>query len=780
MNLVGSAKGTNTATAPSHAVGDLMIVCATRNSSAVAPSLPSGFTSIGTSTVNTNSMRVGWKRCTSTSDTVGTWTNATEVVVHIYRPSSGNEAAIGASLFSSGSSATASYGGITLHDTSGASWVALFGETKTQSVGISSTPSGFTSRQDELGTGELASFDTNGGVTSFITATESITSGVWKTCVVEIMDVAVIHGGFDPANVTGTLSNSNRTLTCSVANGLNFSVDTNSSGLMYWSFFIDNVGTSTVQLKISNAANSQFWGFDNTGFVFAEFGNFSGAATFTTGDTVDIAYDFTHEVGWYRVNNGAWQGYNGAATTGDPATNVNGGPASIGTGTTAFIQVVSQGGTTAEVTLNTGTATFTNAPPSGFSGWYVPVGGTTNPLSLSITCTTTLTNGNAVSKALSLACTSTLSAAKSVGKALGISSISSVAASTGRLFARTLSIVCTSALGSVRSVGKVLPISAVTALSTAKAIAKTFGISAVSALTATASKTINRTVAITCSSAVSGSRTVAKGLTIASVTATSAVRSVGKRLSIACTSALAALAVKAHVLVLAITCSSAVTHSLSVGKQLAVASVSAVSSARSIGKHLAIASVSALALSRRVGKGLAISCTSALTAAVSRAHILVLSIAVTTSVRASRSIGKRLAVLSTSAVSASRTVGKALRIASVTSLAAVASRTFMVQVTIVVTSSVSQVKTISKTVAFSCVTALTSALQSTIKVARGFAAKFIIGRPVQGQVVGSAPTANIVGKPDPVYIVGQPDAPAISGRPSAPVQIIGRPDMRQG
>jgi hypothetical protein len=188
--LVGSAKGTNTATAPAHQVGDLMLVVATRNASNTAPSLPAGFSNIGTSTGNTNAMRAGWKYCLTTSDATGTWTTATETIVAIYRPTAGRAIGIGAFAFAAGSSATASYTGITLQDAGGNSWVALFGQTKTQSVGINTAPTGFTPRQDELGTGELAFFDTNGGVSSFTTKTQAITSGVWKTFSVEILDVA--------------------------------------------------------------------------------------------------------------------------------------------------------------------------------------------------------------------------------------------------------------------------------------------------------------------------------------------------------------------------------------------------------------------------------------------------------------------------------------------------------------------------------------------------------------------------------------------------------------
>jgi hypothetical protein len=194
--FVGSAAGTNTATAPAHQAGDLMLVCATRNASTVAPTLPAGFINVGTISGTTNSMRVGYKICTSTSDSTGTWTNATETVVHIYRPTAGRIAEIGAAVGTTGTVTPASYAGLTLVGPSGTSWVACFGQAKGNATTIEGPPTGTTLRQDDIQTGELASFDTNGTVSSWSTTTVAYTgtATTWKTFTVEIMDLAPIAG----------------------------------------------------------------------------------------------------------------------------------------------------------------------------------------------------------------------------------------------------------------------------------------------------------------------------------------------------------------------------------------------------------------------------------------------------------------------------------------------------------------------------------------------------------------------------------------------------------
>lgn len=189
--LVGSAAGTNTATAPTHAIGDLMLVCATRNASATAPTQPAGWTVVGTITGTTNSMRVGYKIATATNDATGTWTNATETVIHIYRPTSGNISEVGASKGTTGTVTPASYAGLTLVDQTGASWIVACGQAKGAATTIENVPTGMTLRQDDIQTGELATFDTNGGVASWSTTTVSYTgtATTWKTFTVEILDI---------------------------------------------------------------------------------------------------------------------------------------------------------------------------------------------------------------------------------------------------------------------------------------------------------------------------------------------------------------------------------------------------------------------------------------------------------------------------------------------------------------------------------------------------------------------------------------------------------------
>src|SRR5688572_28676621 len=75
---------------PTHAVGDLFIAAAGRDASQTAPTLPSGWTSVTTPSINGTSsndsaLLVACKVATTTSETATGFTNAGWLAVHVYR-----------------------------------------------------------------------------------------------------------------------------------------------------------------------------------------------------------------------------------------------------------------------------------------------------------------------------------------------------------------------------------------------------------------------------------------------------------------------------------------------------------------------------------------------------------------------------------------------------------------------------------------------------------------------------------------------------------------------
>lgn len=173
--------------------GDLILVFAHRDGSTSPPTLPSGYTTIdGPTGANTNSARTAYRISDGTETSVPTFTNATSIAVVVLR----GWGAIGAFLQSGGNSATMSYGGLTLQDGSGRSWIVGFGGHRTATNVGTNAPTGLTTESSAT---DVAVFDSEGGKSSWSTQTAGVnaTSG-YRTETVEIM--APVPGDDDQYN----------------------------------------------------------------------------------------------------------------------------------------------------------------------------------------------------------------------------------------------------------------------------------------------------------------------------------------------------------------------------------------------------------------------------------------------------------------------------------------------------------------------------------------------------------------------------------------------------
>ncbi len=205
ISYVSSGTGTNSiASMPSHQAGDLLIFFAYRDGSTTNPTLPAGFTSITAPDGTSSSTTVGYKIAASGSETSGTWTNATSLICHVYRSSSGSVFP-GAVATNTGSSTTVNYPALTLNNTGGSSWVLGFAGCNQSNMSLETAPSLMTNRSTVSdATDEAAGADTNGGVTSWSSTNVSVggTSGPWTTAVIEIAESAITYIGSATAAAT--------------------------------------------------------------------------------------------------------------------------------------------------------------------------------------------------------------------------------------------------------------------------------------------------------------------------------------------------------------------------------------------------------------------------------------------------------------------------------------------------------------------------------------------------------------------------------------------------
>ncbi len=206
MAYSGGSTGVNSAVLPTHSTGNLILIFAYNQDDNTIPDLPVGYISVDTQTGGNNAFRVGYKLATSASETSGTWTNATNVLVQVYS-SATTSFAIGTQPTSAEDFGTLlDYPAATLDVTDGSSWVVAFAGHRANNGTIDTPPSGMVNRVFSNEASSLAvGHDTNGGVVSF--AGDSVEIGgsgsSWWTSVIEIIEVAssvTIDDTTDPLN----------------------------------------------------------------------------------------------------------------------------------------------------------------------------------------------------------------------------------------------------------------------------------------------------------------------------------------------------------------------------------------------------------------------------------------------------------------------------------------------------------------------------------------------------------------------------------------------------
>lgn len=108
----GSAQATSTIAIPTHQVGDLIIISANRNNTTPA-TIPSGWITQISSGGSGVSNVTGWKLAETTTETSGTWTNASALHVAVYRASDGILVVSSPVATSTAALATITYGTVT-------------------------------------------------------------------------------------------------------------------------------------------------------------------------------------------------------------------------------------------------------------------------------------------------------------------------------------------------------------------------------------------------------------------------------------------------------------------------------------------------------------------------------------------------------------------------------------------------------------------------------------------------------------------------------------------
>lgn len=278
ISYIASGTGiTSVSTMPSHAAGDYLIGCAFRDGNNTAPTLPAGWTelpsgsSLGAGS-NSNGMRLAYKVASSSSETSGTWSSATSLNIDVYR----GVGSIGNVTQNEGNGTSINYPANTFTVTDGTSWAVLYGGHRSANTDIEVPPTGATNRSDNAdATDELATHDTNGGVTSWSSTNQTLTgtSSGWRTVVVELVAAGATNYTLTAAKgtftLTGQAANLKAARTLPAATG-SFTLTGQAAGLITAKSLTASAGSfilggQTVSLKVARVLSASAGSFTFTG-----------------------------------------------------------------------------------------------------------------------------------------------------------------------------------------------------------------------------------------------------------------------------------------------------------------------------------------------------------------------------------------------------------------------------------------------------------------------------------------------------------------------------------
>lgn len=184
--ISSAAANANTVTMPSHQSGDLIVALAFRDGSTTLPGIPGDWTALDTNTANSASCRTGYKIADSGSEATGTWTDATNIIVQVYR---GDTLSVGAHVLATGTPTTVTYPGLTMVDGGGTAWVVCITGNRQGNTASETPPAGTTFRNGATqASNEVDGFDTNGGVSSWSSVGVDVggTAQAWVATSIEI------------------------------------------------------------------------------------------------------------------------------------------------------------------------------------------------------------------------------------------------------------------------------------------------------------------------------------------------------------------------------------------------------------------------------------------------------------------------------------------------------------------------------------------------------------------------------------------------------------------
>ena len=203
ISVISSAAANgDSVTIGTHQAGDLIVIAVYRNNSTVFATVPTGWVVKSQGGSSTNALTIATRIASSSAETSGTWTNATQLGYWVLRGSTGLLIYGGQNVNqgTAGSGGSINYPALTNASTLTNQWILAAAGHRSIDTDIETAPSGLTFRAGVVGAsaGELALHDSDGNLDTWASTNYTLTAGTssgYRTAILQVCESDYLPAG---------------------------------------------------------------------------------------------------------------------------------------------------------------------------------------------------------------------------------------------------------------------------------------------------------------------------------------------------------------------------------------------------------------------------------------------------------------------------------------------------------------------------------------------------------------------------------------------------------
>jgi hypothetical protein len=204
--IAANSANSNTVAIPTHQFGDLIVFISYRSDGNFNSSLPSGYVQNTRNSGSGNGQIIATRIASSSSESTPSIADATQVIIAIYRSTTGKVILASSGSVSSSSSTTVIYSTVSFSGSNITDkWHVGMAGHKSIDTSLQTAPTGMTNRASQVGgsEGHLVLHDTNANQATWNQQSVSVggTSNIWRSAIIEVLELDATYpsGGGTPS-----------------------------------------------------------------------------------------------------------------------------------------------------------------------------------------------------------------------------------------------------------------------------------------------------------------------------------------------------------------------------------------------------------------------------------------------------------------------------------------------------------------------------------------------------------------------------------------------------